>query len=122
MNGQSRECLNLGSYNYLGFADDWQETCKEAVMPVLDTLPVNCASSRVDLGTTVLHKELEALVARFVGKEDAIVYNMGYGTNSTTIPALVRAGLYTLAWTTVEHLSPFRGSSSRFWLVCVRAP
>eukprot|EP00956_Cyclotella_meneghiniana_P038964 scaffold163403_cov22-Cyclotella_meneghiniana.AAC.1 len=23
-----RTCLNLGSYNYLGFADDWDITCK----------------------------------------------------------------------------------------------
>jgi serine palmitoyltransferase len=35
-------------------------------------------------------QELEELVARFVGKEEAIVFNMGYATNSTTIPALVR--------------------------------
>lgn len=28
MNGKSKECVNLGSYNYLGFADDWHETCK----------------------------------------------------------------------------------------------
>eukprot|EP00952_Eustigmatos_sp_NYUAD-ZCMA_P010285 42238-Eustigmatos_ZCMA.PRE.1 len=62
-------------------------------MPSLDTFNVCCESSRVDLGTTVLHKELEQLVARFVSKEDAIVYNMGYGTNSTTIPALVCEGV-----------------------------
>lgn len=28
MNGKTRDCLNLGSYNYLGFADDWHDTCK----------------------------------------------------------------------------------------------
>lgn len=42
-------------------------------------------------GTTAAHVELEQLVARFVGKEDCIVYNMGYGTNATTIPALCSA-------------------------------
>lgn len=43
-------------------------------------------------GTVAVHKELEAFVAAFLGKEDAIVYNMGFGTNATTIPALVGAG------------------------------
>ena len=33
-----------------------------------------------------------AKVAKFVGKEDAVVFNMGYGTNSTTVPALVGRG------------------------------
>jgi len=89
MTGKRRKCINLGSYNYLGFADDWHQTCSNDVLPVLESFPVNCGSSRCDLGTTVLHKEVEALVARFVGKEDAIVFNMGYGTNSTNIPALV---------------------------------
>ena len=30
--------------------------------------------------------ELEQLVARFLGKEDCLVYNMGFATNATTIP------------------------------------
>jgi hypothetical protein len=41
------------------------------------------------LGSTNVHLELEQLVARFVGKEEAVVYGMGYGTNSTTLPILV---------------------------------
>ncbi len=42
--------LNLGSYNYLGFADDWGATCKDEVMPVLDSLPVACSINRKDFG------------------------------------------------------------------------
>lgn len=38
------------------------------------------------------HKELETLTAEFVGKESAIIFEMGYATNSTTIPALVKKG------------------------------
>lgn len=40
-------------------------------------------------GTTVLHTELEDLVAKFVGKPAAVVLGMGYVTNSSIIPALV---------------------------------
>ncbi len=77
MTGQARACLNIGSYNYLGFADDWQTSCKAAVMPVLDAFNSCMCSSRMDVGTSRLHVELEELVARFVGKEAALVYNMG---------------------------------------------
>lgn len=45
----------------------------------------------VFVGTTTSHRELEEMVARFLGKEECIVFNMGYGTNATTIPALCSA-------------------------------
>ena len=40
-------------------------------------------------GTTKLHTELEELVARFVGKPAAVLFGMGYVTNSATIPCLI---------------------------------
>lgn len=40
-------------------------------------------------GYTVLHEELEQIIAKFVGKPAAMVYGMGFATNSTTIPVLV---------------------------------
>jgi serine palmitoyltransferase len=40
-------------------------------------------------GTNVLHLELEELIAKFVGKPAAMVYGMGFATNSSTIPVLV---------------------------------
>ncbi|RRT46020.1 hypothetical protein B296_00044990 [Ensete ventricosum] len=39
--------------------------------------------------TTNLHTELEELVARFVGKPAAVLFGMGYVTNSAIIPALI---------------------------------
>jgi len=85
----ARHCLNLGSYNYLGFADDWNATCGKDVIASLDEFPVSTGSSRFELGSTVLHAKLEKLVANFIGKEDAVCFNMGFNTNTTTIPALV---------------------------------
>jgi 7-keto-8-aminopelargonate synthetase-like enzyme len=41
------------------------------------------------LGNTKLHTELEELVARFVGKPAAILFGMGYVTNSAIIPILI---------------------------------
>jgi len=88
----ARACLNLGSYNYLGFADDWHKTCGKDVMGSLNDMPISTASSRREFGTTILHREVERLVASFLGKEDAMCLNMGFNTNATTIPVLVTRG------------------------------
>ena len=62
-------------------------------------------------GTTTSHVELERLVARFLGKEEAIVFNMGYGTNATTIPALCSAVSFFLSPPRLglRHISLVRG-------------
>jgi len=106
---ETKRCINLGSYNYLGFGDDWQNTCKDYVWEVFDDFPINTLSSRVDIGTTVYHRELEETVAKFVGKEAAICYNMGYGTNSTTIPSLVGKGCLLIS-DALNHTSIVNGS------------
>jgi serine palmitoyltransferase len=85
--GEVRRCLNLGSYNYLGFGDP-DSTTKPEVFEALDKFSVATCSFRSAAGTTKLHTTLETLVARFVGKEAAMVFSMGFGTNSVGIPAL----------------------------------
>lgn len=44
-----------------------------------------------------LHVQAEALVARFLGQEDALVTSMGFATNSTTLPALVGKGCLVIS-------------------------
>ena len=112
--GESKKCLNLGSYNYLGFADDWNSTCKEQVLKSVQKWPNSFCSSRMDLGTSVIHEQLEQLVAEYVGKEAAIVYTMGYETNSCTIPAIMGPGTLIVS-DGLNHTSLVngaRGSSS----------
>jgi len=41
------------------------------------------------IGTTELHNELEECVANFVRKPAAIVFGMGYVTNSAILPVLM---------------------------------
>ena len=88
----ARQCLNLGSYNYLGFGDDWLVSCAKDVKGSLNNYSVSGGSCRNEYGTTALHRELERTVATFLGKEDALVLNMGFNTNATTIPSLVGRG------------------------------
>ena len=41
------------------------------------------------LGNTQIVRELETNIARFVGKEDAVVFGMGFATNSTNMRCLI---------------------------------
>lgn len=88
---KTRSCLNLGSYNYLGFAAS-DEYCTPRVIQSLRNFAQSTCSNRVDGGNTVLHEELECLIASFVGKPAAMVYGMGFATNSTTLPSLMGKG------------------------------
>jgi serine palmitoyltransferase len=63
----------------------------------------------MDWGTLALHRELEKTVARFLGKEDALAYTMGFGTNSTTIPALVGKGSLLIS-DSLNHMSIIAGA------------
>lgn len=89
--GRTKRCLNLGSYNYLGFAAQ-DPYCTPRVEEALDQLGWASASARADAGTTPRHVELERLVAQFLGKEDAITCGMGFATNSAFIPLLAGKG------------------------------
>ncbi|KAH6803280.1 long chain base2 [Perilla frutescens var. hirtella] len=86
-----KRCLNLGSYNYLGFAAA-DEYCTPRAIETLKKFSPSSCSSRVDGGTTTLHVELEKCVANFLGKDAAIVFGMGYVTNSAILPVLMGKG------------------------------
>lgn len=109
--GKTIRCLNLGSYNYLGFGDNWAESCSEEVMDTLSKEPVASTSSRMDFGTNATIVNLEKAVAAFMGKEDAIVLSMGYGANFTTIPALVGKNALIIS-DSLNHTSLVNGSRS----------
>lgn len=79
--GTLTECLNLSSYNYLGFAQS-KGVCTDVALDILDNYGVSLCSPRSQGGTTDLHQETERVIANFVGKEDAIIVSQGYGTNA----------------------------------------
>jgi len=92
VSGESIRCLNLGSYNYLGFAQN-EGPINDRVVSILSRYGTSgTCSTAVEVGTTDLHRQLEEAVAKFVGKEKAMVFGMGYLTNSTTLPALIGKG------------------------------
>ena len=86
--GGKTKALNLGSYNYLGFAENNGPSSKAAIQSIHDYGVATC-SSRQELGTLRCHKHLETLMARFLGVEAAITCGMGFATNVLNIPALM---------------------------------
>lgn len=89
--GTTGNYLNLSSYNYLGFAEN-KGPCLEQSVGAVEKFGLTCSSPRSELGTSLCHKELEELVAEFVGKPAAITFGMGFATNSANLPALVGKG------------------------------
>ncbi|XP_029453527.1 serine palmitoyltransferase 2 [Rhinatrema bivittatum] len=91
-----RGVINMGSYNYLGFAQN-TGVCEEAAATVLRKYGAGVCSTRQEMGNLDKHVELEKLVARFLGVEAAMTYGMGFATNSMNIPALVSKGCLILS-------------------------
>ncbi|KAK9730022.1 Aminotransferase class I and II [Popillia japonica] len=94
--GEKTKCLNLGSYNYLGFAEP-NGPCAEFAIESLHKYGVSTGATRQQYGTCDLHVELEKLTAEFLGTEDAITFGMGFATNALNIPTFLSSGCLVLS-------------------------
>lgn len=93
LTGAERRCINLGSYNYLGYAESASTSSTAAsVRAAARRYGLALGAPRAELGHTPLHAELEAELAAFLGVESAIVVGMGFATNSLSLPALLGGG------------------------------
>ncbi|KAI9368896.1 serine palmitoyltransferase [Aspergillus egyptiacus] len=92
--GTASNTLNLSSYNYLGFAQS-EGPCVDAVEETIrrDGVSMGCSYA----GSTKLLVEVEDQIARLVGKEAAMVFSIGFVTNSTIFPSLVESGCLILS-------------------------
>jgi len=106
--GKTSQAINMGSYNYLGFAEN-KGPCTTAVEKTTDLLGHGTCTSRLELGTSDVHCELEKTVARFLRVEDAITFGMGFATNSLNLPSLVSKGCLILS-DQLNHASLILGS------------
>jgi 8-amino-7-oxononanoate synthase len=86
--GQPQSVINLCSYNYLGLAN--RPEVIAAAHEALKTHGLGACGSPMLSGMTDLHRELERRVAEFLGREDAILFNSGFGGALGTISGLLR--------------------------------
>jgi len=77
----------IGSNNYLGLSHD--PRVMEAAKDAIDKYGTGCTGSRFLNGNLDLHEELEARLAKFVGKEAALCFSTGFFVNQGTLGALI---------------------------------
>ena len=87
-NGKRQPVLNFSSYNYLGLAN--RPEVIEAANAALAKYGIGACGSPTLSGMTDLHRKLERAIADFLGREDAILFNSGFGGALGTISGLLR--------------------------------
>ena len=85
-----RRILMMGSNNYLGLTTDLR--VREAAIEAIRKFGTSCTGSRFLNGTLALHHELEHRLAKFSGKQTALVFSTGMQANLGAISALVQRG------------------------------
>lgn len=92
---EGRKIVMAGSNNYLGLTA--HPKVKEAATKAVQKYGTGCSGSRYLTGTLDLHVELESRLAKFMGKEDCLLYSTGFQTAQGIIPTLVQPGEYVVS-------------------------
>jgi 8-amino-7-oxononanoate synthase len=92
---EGRKVIMAGSNNYLGLTA--HPKVKEAAIAAVKKYGTGCSGSRYLTGTLDLHVELERRLAKFMGKEDCLLFSTGYQTGQGVIPTLVGRGDYVVS-------------------------
>lgn len=81
-----KRVLMFGSNCYTGLVN--HPKVKEAAIEAIRKYGTGCAGSPFLNGTLDIHKELEAKLAAYVGKEDAMIYSTGFEVNLGVVSTL----------------------------------
>lgn len=84
---EGKRVLMFGSNSYMGLTD--HPKVKEAALAAIRKYGTGCAGSRFLNGTLDLHLACEQELARFVKKDEALLYSTGFQVNQGVISCLV---------------------------------
>ncbi|MDR0865955.1 MAG: pyridoxal phosphate-dependent aminotransferase family protein [Candidatus Symbiothrix sp.] len=101
-----KKVLMFGSNAYLGLTN--HPKVKEAAIQAVKKYGTGMAGSRFLNGTLDIHIELEKKLARFLGKDDAIIYSTGFQVNLGVVSCLTGREDYIL-WDELDHASIIEG-------------
>jgi 8-amino-7-oxononanoate synthase len=100
---EGKRVLMFGSNSYLGLTT--HPHVMEASAKALEKYGSSCSGSRF----LNLHNELEYRIARFLKKEDAIVYSTGFQVNLGVLPTLMKKG-DAIFMDRLNHASLYEGA------------
>jgi len=106
-----KRVLMFGSNSYLGLTN--HPLIKEASIKAIEKYGSGCAGSRFLNGTLDIHIELEEKLAKFVGKEEALVYATGFQVNIGVISAVTGKDDYIIL-DELDHASIIEGRRLSF--------
>jgi len=84
---KGKELINFCSNDYLGLSQHLK--IKEKAIEIIKDFGLGAGASRLISGHTIIHEELEKKIAKFKGREAAIVFPTGYMANLGVITSLV---------------------------------
>lgn len=106
-----KKVLMFGSNCYTGLVN--HPKIKEAAINAIKKYGTGCAGSPFLNGTLDIHKQLEARLATYVGKEDAMIYSTGFEVNLGVVSCLTGREDYIL-WDEQDHASIIEGRRLSF--------
>jgi 8-amino-7-oxononanoate synthase len=108
---QGKKLLMFGSNSYMGLTT--HPRVKEAAAKAILKYGTGCAGSRFLNGTLDIHIECEEKIAKFIGKEAALLYSTGFQVNQGVISTLVGRDDYVLL-DKLDHASIVDGARLSF--------
>lgn len=82
-----KRIIMIGSNNYMGLTNDSRTA--QAAKEAIDKYGTGCSGSRFLNGTLVLHEQLEAELADFFNKDDALTFSTSFQTNLGIISSII---------------------------------
>ena len=107
----NKRVLMFGSNSYLGLTK--HPKIKEASKKAIDKYGTGCAGSRFLNGTLDIHIELENRLAKYVGKEAAVLFSTGFQVNLGVLSSITGRNDY-LILDEYDHASLIDGSRLSF--------
>ena len=92
---EGKKVVMAGSNNYLGLTT--HPHVKEAAIKAIEKYGTSCSGSRFLTGTIDLHVEMEDKIAKFLGKESALLFSTGFQAGQGVISPLVCRGEHILS-------------------------
>lgn len=102
-----KQVLMFGSNSYLSLTT--HPKVVEAAEHALRKYGTSCSGSRFLNGTSDLHEELETRLAKFLNKEEVIVFSTGFQVNLGVIPSIAKKG-DTILMDRLNHASIYEGA------------